>query len=317
MFHNMEYVYCVYKERSFSKAAEKLHISQPSLSATIRKVEEEAGSPIFERKTRPVSLTPFGVAYIQGIEQVWEIEEALYGLVDDLRTLQRGEVAIGGSNLSIPYVIPRKLALFKQMYPHVTLRIVEATTGQAKNMLDGGDLDLLITNRPLDPEAYQRVLCYREQLILAVPEAFSINRRFSAQRLAPEEVESVPLRSVPEERWVSLADFADLPYILLQGSNYLRLCTDMMFQECQIQPEPILEVESSAVAFNFARLGIGATILSNVLTAHVQEGAGLCFYRIRSAYSARDAFLCYRKGRFVTAAMRRIIELLTEEAGPG
>ena len=315
MFHNMEYVYCVYKERSFSKAAERLHISQPSLSATIRKVEEEAGSPIFERKTRPVSLTPFGVAYIQGIEQVREIEETLYSLVDDLRTLQRGQVAIGGSNLSIPYVIPRKLAAFKRQYPRVELRIVEATTGQAKTMLDGGDLDLLITNRPLDPEAYQRVLCYREQLILAVPESFPINRRYTAQRLAPEEVGD-GIDAVPEERWVSLSDFTDLPYILLQGSNYLRLCTDMMFQECQSQPEPILEVESSAVAFNFVRLGIGATILSNVLTAHVQEGSGLCFYRIRSAYAARDAFLCYRKGRFVTAAMRRIIELLTEEGEP-
>lgn len=55
MFRNMEYVYCVYKERSFSKAAEKLHIAQPSLSAMIRKEEEQAGAPIFERKTRPVS----------------------------------------------------------------------------------------------------------------------------------------------------------------------------------------------------------------------------------------------------------------------
>lgn len=74
MFRNMEYVYCVYKERSFSKAAEKLHIAQPSLSAMIRKEEEQAGAPIFERKTRPVSLTPFGIEFIRGIEQIYELE---------------------------------------------------------------------------------------------------------------------------------------------------------------------------------------------------------------------------------------------------
>ena len=68
MFRNMEYVYSVYKERSFSKAAEKLHISQPSLSATIKKIEEQAGAPIFGRKARPVSLTPFRVAFIQEVE---------------------------------------------------------------------------------------------------------------------------------------------------------------------------------------------------------------------------------------------------------
>lgn len=68
MFNHMDYVYSVYKERSFSKAAEALHISQPSLSATIQKIEEQVGAPIFDRSTRPISLTLFGAAYIQSIE---------------------------------------------------------------------------------------------------------------------------------------------------------------------------------------------------------------------------------------------------------
>ena len=73
MFHNMDYVYCVYKEKSFSKAAELLHISQPSLSAAVRKVEDSVGTPIFERKTRPVSLTPFGVEFMElkNILEIW------------------------------------------------------------------------------------------------------------------------------------------------------------------------------------------------------------------------------------------------------
>ena len=95
MFRNMEYVYCVYKERSFSKAAEKLHIAQPSLSAMIRKEEEQAGAPIFERKTRPVSLTPFGIEFIRGIEQIYELENHLHDMADELRTLQSGIVSIG------------------------------------------------------------------------------------------------------------------------------------------------------------------------------------------------------------------------------
>ena len=65
MFHNMEYIYCIYKERSFSRAAERLHISQPSLSAMVRKIEAQVGAPIFDRKTRPVSLTPFGTEFVQ------------------------------------------------------------------------------------------------------------------------------------------------------------------------------------------------------------------------------------------------------------
>lgn len=311
MFHNMEYVYCVYKERSFSKAAEKLHISQPSLSATIKKIEDQAGAPIFERKTRPVSLTPFGVAFIQGVEQVYAIEENLQNMVYELHTLQSGFVSIGGSNLSIPYVIPQKLAAFKLRYPNVQLRIVEDTTVQTKVMLDNGDLDLIITNRPLDQEEYERLLCYREQLVLAVPEDFSINENYRRQRLQPDELGRM-IAQVPAERCVSLAEFGDIPYVILQEGNYLRLCTDVMFQECHVQPRILLEVQKSAVAYNFAHFGLGATIISNMLVAHRPTGEGLVYYKIRSDHAMRDAYLCYRKGRYVTTAMKKIIELLTD-----
>ena len=313
VFHNMEYIYSVYKERSFSKAAEKLHISQPSLSATIKKIEEQAGAPIFERKTRPVSLTPIGVAFIQGIEQVYAIEEHLHNMVYELHTLQSGFVSIGGSNLSVPYVIPKKLAAFKLRYPNVQLRIVEDTTVQTKVMLDNGDLDLIITNRPLDPEEYERLICYREQLVLAVPAAFPINEVHQAQQLAPRELgEGIAL--VPPERCVLLDDFAHIPYIVLHEGNYLRLCTNVMFQERRIQPNILLEVEKSSVAYNFAHFGLGATIISNMLVACYPPGDGLVYYTIRSDHAARDAFLCYRRGRYVTTAMRKIIELLTETA---
>lgn len=311
MFRNMEYIYSVYKERSFSKAAEKMHISQPSLSATIKKIEEQAGAPIFERKTRPVSLTPFGVAFIQGIEQVYAIEENLHNMVYELHTLQSGFVSIGGSNLSIPYVIPKKLAAFKLRYPNVQLRIVEDTTVQTKVMLDNGDLDLIITNRPLDPEEYERLICYREQLVLAVPESFPINQEHRAQQLKPQEL-GADIAKVPPERSVFLEDFADIPYVILHEGNYLRLCTNIMFQERHIQPNILLEVEKSSVAYNFAHFGVGATIISNMLVACCPAGDGLVYYKIRSDHAARDAFLCYRRGRYVTTAMRKIIELLTD-----
>lgn len=187
MFRNMEYVYCVYKERSFSKAAEKLHIAQPSLSAMIRKEEEQAGAPIFERKTRPVSLTPFGIEFIRGIEQIYELENHLHDMADELRTLQSGIVSIGGSNLSSDYIVPERIAAFKTKYPNVTLRASEASTIQCKQMLDAGDLDLVITNRPLDTESYERIVCYRENLLLAVPSHFAVNEGLRNYQLTQAE----------------------------------------------------------------------------------------------------------------------------------
>lgn len=198
MFHNMEYIYCIYKERSFSRAAERLHISQPSLSAMVRKIEAQVGAPIFDRKTRPVSLTPFGTEFVQGIEQIFEIEEHLHHLVYELHNLERGSVAVGGSNLNISYTVPQKLVQFKQAYPKVDLRIVEKDTLTCKQMLDSGELDLMVTNRPMSAEEYHRIVCYREELVLAVPQSFPFNLGLEDKRLTPEEldgqVSSVPLQ---------------------------------------------------------------------------------------------------------------------------
>ena len=69
MFQGMEYVYEVYLEKSFSKAAEKLFISQPSLSANVKRVEHHIGYPIFDRSTKPLSLTECGVQYIKAVEK--------------------------------------------------------------------------------------------------------------------------------------------------------------------------------------------------------------------------------------------------------
>ena len=74
MFQGMEYIYEVYKEKSFSKAAAALFISQPSLSANVKRVENRIGYPIFDRSTKPLQLTEVGKHYIQAVEKVMDIE---------------------------------------------------------------------------------------------------------------------------------------------------------------------------------------------------------------------------------------------------
>ena len=312
MFHNMEYIYCIYKERSFSRAAERLHISQPSLSAMVRKIEAQVGAPIFDRKTRPVSLTPCGTEIVQGIEQIFEIEEHLHHLVYELHNLERGSVAVGGSNLNISYTVPQKLVQFKQAYPKVDLRIVEKDTLTCKQMLDSGELDLMVTNRPMSAEEYHRIVCYREELVLAVPQSFPFNLGLEDKRLTPEELDG-QVSSVPLQRRIFPQLLDRVPLILLHRGNYLRLCSDILFQDHQVEPNIMLEVDKSSIAYNFARLGLGATIISSVLVESSHRDSGLYFYRLHGAQTSREAFICYRKGRYVSMAMRRLIDMLAEE----
>ena len=90
MFSNPEYVYEVYKERSFSKAAKNLFISQPALSVTIKRIENRIGTPIFDRSTNPVGLTECGQKYIEVIKQYMDLDSAAcLRSIEKVRALQQ------------------------------------------------------------------------------------------------------------------------------------------------------------------------------------------------------------------------------------
>ena len=313
MFGHREYIYAVYKEGSFSKAAEKLHISQPALSAIILKDEEEMGCPIFDRRKRPISLTPFGMEYIRSIDKIYAIEKELSDYVTSSQTLERGELTICGTNLCLFYKVPYVIAKFKQEYPNITVHIAESCTRSSIQQLNSAEVDLVITSKPLDSYKYVQEVCYKECLILVVPRKFAINEKLcDKKRLTYQELQHIPYRISKEEK-VSLSDLYDTPFLLLRNTNYLRECTDLLFRESSISPPIVMEVDQSAISYNFASLGIGATILSNRLIEPSPKNDALYYYVIDSEFTSRETYVVYNKNQYVSFAMKRFIEMLTAE----
>mgnify|MGYP000192235893 FL=1 len=104
LLHEMAYVYEVYRQRSFTRAAQALYISQPSLSQMIRKAEGRIGTTIFDRSTSPIGLTEAGRAYIRAAEQVLQIESDLRRYLDDAERCITGVLTLGGAMLFTSYV---------------------------------------------------------------------------------------------------------------------------------------------------------------------------------------------------------------------
>lgn len=309
MFHNKDYIYRIYKEGSFSKAAESLRISQPSLSSVVSRLEQQLGVQLFNRKTRPITVTSFGLEYIHAIENIYEIEEHLKILADEEHHMQRGNLSIGGSSLDKPYVITEAIARFKKEYPLVQLRIYDMTSLASRQMLDTGQLDLIITNQPMDSLKYESVFCYDEHLIWAIPADFPVNEQLQDRALHEKELGD-KIFQLPQSRCVSASELTDIPFILLDNTNYLRTCSDMIFQESDIQPTIALEVETPSIAYNFVMQGVGATLISNRVMEKCKFSSEVCYYRIQSHYGKRSAYAYYCKGRHVTTAMKKFLAYL-------
>ena len=142
MQQEMRYVYEIYRQKSFSKAAQALFITQPALSIAIGKLEASLGMPLFDRSTRPISLTPAGRIYLQTIEKTRALEQDLRHQLDDIRALRTGTITIGSSHFINACILPEVLTRFNRRFPQVKLNLLEGSSHAMARMLEQREIDL-------------------------------------------------------------------------------------------------------------------------------------------------------------------------------
>ena len=299
MFRWKHYVYEVYKEKSFSKAAQNLYISQPSLSARIKKIEDSIGFPLFDRSTSPLRLTEVGHSYIIAAENILDIEQNFENYINSLTTLKTGHLAVGASNLFAAYALPPLIMKFKQKYPDIDIQLTEGNTTQLESMLSSNSLDFVIDNFNYDPDLYNKELYCQENILLAVPKSFSINQQLTKYQLSLNNFDN----TIP----VPLAQFSDIPFILLTPGNDSRSRADKLCREAGFKPNIILELNQQATAHMAASTQLGATFISDTMVKQLPSFENLIYYRLDGPYSKRDVFFYYKKNKIKTRVMEEFI----------
>ena len=140
--HQLRYFVAVADEGSFSRAAAKVRVAQPSLSQQIRKLEAEVGQPLFDRLPRSVVLTEAGRCLIDYARQILASIGDARRCVDELKGEVAGKVAVGAIPTIAPYVLPGLVVTFQKHYPDVILEIVEDVTDGITRRIEAGELDV-------------------------------------------------------------------------------------------------------------------------------------------------------------------------------
>lgn len=142
----MEYFQAVCKYENFTKAAQAVHISQPALSSTMKKLEEECGLPLFLRHKNQLQITPEGRVLLREVDLFLAHYEQLGRIVSEL-ALRRRYVRIGMSTLCGNMVYPDLLEAYRAQYPQVEVMSVEEGPSRLFGMLESGQLDLVIAGK--------------------------------------------------------------------------------------------------------------------------------------------------------------------------
>lgn len=308
MFHGMEYVYEVYKEKSFSQAAHNLFISQPSLSAAVKKAEEKIGYPIFDRSTKPLTLTECGKAYIRAVESILSVQADFSNYVNDLGELKNGTLVLGGSSLFSSWILPQLMEKFHEEYPHVKISLIEENTVKLEKLLQDGNIDLVLDNSILSTTVFSNCIFQEERLLLAVPEAFAINKELTEYQISMDQIRTGAFKNedVPP---VPLDRFSKESFVLLKPANDTRKRALALCHLHGFVPKTIFEMDQQQTAYYVTCSGFGISFVSDTLIAKGADMPGVIFYKLDGENSRRNLLFYWKKERYFSKAMQEFLRI--------
>lgn len=305
----MKYVYMVYKEKSFTRAAEKLYISQPSLSAMVKKAEQELGTAIFDRGTSPLELTPAGQAYIEYLESVLQCEDTLNEKLWDIQNLSKGNVRLGGSNYVLSSIIPMILRQVMPSYPGIRIGLTEEKSFSLRRMLQDRELDLVIDSVDMDDDdtlVFHPLL--NEQILLAVPQQEEENRRLRPFQVTPEMIRrgEGPASPMPPEE---MGRLLGKPFILLKPENNMFQQARKIFEYYHTTPTVLLQLDQLITSLQYTQAALGCSFVTDTLFRYGKHREGICLYPIdMGGPLCRQLCIIHKRGKYISNPCRLLIE---------
>lgn len=288
----LSYFVALADELHFTRAAERLAISQPNLSKQIQELERDYGVTLIQRLGRQVHLTTAGQDLLRGARRLLADAEDIRRMMADHRGMSRGRIVIGSMVSASVYLLPQVAAAFRQQFPGVEL-VIE--TGHSSDLYAGlleNRIDLALAYAPLDESQLETQPLYTEELLLAVP----ADHPFAGR-------ETLPVR-----------ELAAMPLMLAKDQTCRRII-DRSFREAGISLQPALEMGSLEGLRTIVEMGQGATLLPRMYLRRFAGQAALATVRLVDPVPSEAFGLIRHRDRRLCAGMRALITLITGEAG--
>ncbi len=286
--HQLRYALAVGRTGNFSRASEQCHVSQPSLSQQILKLEDELGERLFERLKRGARPTPQGRLFLARAERILAEVDAAKRDVADARRELRGRLTVGVLPTIAPYLLPATLARFAAEHPAVEVVVQEETTPVLLRLTLAHEFDLMLASPPLINDRLEVKSLFSEELMLAVPAGHPL-----AEQRAPK------VQDLETERFIVMKDGHCL------GDQVRQFCT-RSGQGMQVT------FRSSQLETIRAMVGAGMGIsLIPAMATHVTCAGDPVYRRMAAPRPRREIAGAWAKIRGLGRAGKEFLRLVT------
>ncbi|HZU09278.1 MAG TPA: LysR family transcriptional regulator [Pseudacidobacterium sp.] len=283
--HQLRYICAIAETGSFSRAAERCHVAQPSLSQQVSKLEDELGARLFDRLGRRVRLTDTGRAFLPRARAILQEVEAARFEVDDVRNDSKGSITVGVIPTIAPYFMPPRVATFARKFPEATLRIVEETTPILVEGVRDLSLDMAILSLPLRHREFEITPLLKEPLYAVLPCEHALAKR----------------------REISLKDLRAEPFVLLRDSHCFHDVAVAACQRARVSPHVVFESGQFTSLLGMVSAGVGVSIVPAMA---VDEAPDRAFVRIGDQKAIRTIVAVVLRGRSLNRIQKSFLEHL-------
>ncbi len=295
-----KYVLVLADAGSFSRAAEELNISQPSLSQYIKKIESQLGVELFNRANGNVRLTDAGKVYIEAGKKILDLENQMQHRFSDLAEHKMGSIIIGTTPFRSVTMMPAILAKFKKLYPGIHVVIDERETNELKEAGEKGEFDLCVLTLPVDEKKFDYEVIMSEEIVIAVPPNSKLNDILLNHSIVKEGCgyKAVDFRLLENQEFVMITE----SQIMQRTLN--NLCVD-----CGVELKIAAVVKSLEAQIEMVRKGVGVALVPTGV-CKVDDEDRISYYSLTQELPRRSVVAAYRKEQYISSVVKDFISVM-------
>lgn len=302
-FDNIRCFLSAAEEMNFTKASQKLYISQQTLSGHIAKIEEEYGCKLFNRAP-PLSLTSEGIVFLRNVQSLLRIEADLKKELLDLQDFQDGNLSIGITRSRGSTYLTPVLSKYHALFPNIRLEIVEGSVNEVEDALHKAKVDVTIGFPPHNDQNVESLVIAKEHVSAIIP-----------PQIMDSYLIQYKYKLLPDQRKVDWMLFRDCPFVSVDpkfeaGKPFKAICESL-----GILPQIILECKSVDTALQFCLAGMGILVCSDVFVNTNRNNTNNMPYYIYpwSDTLSKDICVNYLKNKYCSVATKKFVEMMIEE----
>ena len=283
----------VAEHRSFSRAAEALRLTQPSVTARIQALERDLDETLFERNGRGVSLTDGGASFLPHAQRVLKALQDGRDALQSLRRLELGTLKLGAAPTISTYVLPELLKAFRSRYPGIDVSVHTEYSHQIVKMVLADQVQVGLERTISHPEVVT-VPLYQDEVVLVASQEHALAKKGRAS-----------IEDVSNERLI----------MFNRGSSYYSLVDDAL-RKAGALVSPAMELDNMEATKKMVEEGLGIAMLPKAAVERELRQGDLCQVRVEGMdMPRREVALIYRRGRPLSRAAQVFIQLLEERYG--